>query len=151
MKSFFYAITMCLFLASCASQGKEASTSLEYQEVITIPGLAAEDLYEKSHRWIAETFKSAKAVIEYANKEEGQIIGNGVVDVSYSLYPYPTAFTLNLEAKDGKIRATFNNMRFTGKNEWMPWRQSYMKKFSAEAARLIDGLESYLTKPSDNW
>ena len=151
MRSVLFAVIIGAFFTSCASQAPASSTSLEYQEIIEKPGAPAGDLYEKSHRWIAETFKSSKAVIEYANKDEGQIIGNGVVDVTYSLYPYPTAFTLNLETKDGKVRATFKNMHFTGPSERYPFREGYMKKFSIEAARLVDSLESYLTKPSDNW
>ena len=74
-------------------------------------------IYERSKIFIAENFKSAKAVIEYDNKEQGTLIGNGNV-----MYPCGNFFTcgalknvritfqMRIDVKDEKIRITFNNI-----------------------------------------
>ena len=86
-------------------------------QVYEAPGFTKDQLFAASRIWIAENFKSAKAVIEYENKDEGTIIGNGNM-----LYPcggafscmiksdWRVPFTMKVETKDGKIRLTFTKI-----------------------------------------
>lgn len=93
-------------------------------QVYEAPGFTKDQLYTTARMWIAQNFKSAKAVIEYENKDEGTIIGNGNI-------PFPckgfdclgfgdtrVPFTMKVETKDGKIRITFTNIN-------MAWPASY--------------------------
>ena len=63
-------------------------------------------IFDLSMRWLALTFKSSKAVIEYANEERGIIIGNGIIA--------GTDLTIMLEVRNGGARLTFSN--FIGAN-----------------------------------
>lgn len=66
--------------------------------------------------WIAETFKSAKAVIEYENKNDGTIIGNGVIDYPceglecFGTSRWRVPFTMRVDTKDDRFRLTFTNV-----------------------------------------
>lgn len=80
-------------------------------------------IYTAGRKWIAENFRSAKAVIEYESQADGTIIGKGFI-------PYPCAsawecvgkpdwkvpFTLRFEAKDERFRLTFTDLRI----QWPP-------------------------------
>lgn len=87
-------------------------------QVFDAPGHDKAAIYTAGRQWIAENFKSAKAVIEYESKDDGTIIGNGNIN-----YPCASAwecvgkpdwtvpFTMRLEAKDERFRLTFSNIR----------------------------------------
>lgn len=86
-------------------------------QVYEAPGFTKDQLFTASRMWIAQNFKSADAVIEYENKDEGTIIGNGNM-----AYPcggafacmvkadWRVPFTMKVETKDGRIRLTFTNI-----------------------------------------
>lgn len=87
-------------------------------QVYDAPGHDKAAIYTAGRQWIAENFKSAKAVIEYESQADGTIIGNGNIN-----YPCASAweclgkpdwtvpFTMRLEAKDERFRLTFSNIR----------------------------------------
>ncbi len=103
-------------------------------QVYEAPGFTKDQLFTASRMWIAQNFKSAKAVIEYESKDEGTIIGNGN-------FAYPCGkgftcmlkadwrvpFTMKVESKDGKIRLTFTNIH-------LAWPASYSGGISTAAA-----------------
>lgn len=109
-------IAVCLFfLAGCASMSRIEGPVM-IQKTIEIPGMKKDEIFEKSKMWVAKTFHSAKAVLEYENKETGVIIGNGIIK-----YPvdgmevmvksrWKIGFTMKEDIKDGKIRLTFDNL-----------------------------------------
>lgn len=107
-----------------------------FSQVYEAPGLTKDQLFAASKMWIAQNFESADAVIEYEDKDEGTILGNGNMQ-----YPcgrgfscmvkadWRTRFTMKVETKDGKIRLTFSNIRLT-------WPASYSSGISTPAANL---------------
>ncbi|MBN1404781.1 MAG: DUF4468 domain-containing protein [Opitutales bacterium] len=50
---------------------------IEY--VIELDGMTRNEIFDGVELWIAENFTSSKAVIDLKNKEQGVIIGNGVL------------------------------------------------------------------------
>ena len=87
-----------------------------HQSIIELPGEPQNYIYEKSRQWIAETFRSSKAVIEYENKEEGVIIGNGSMPRPISeVYIIPRGdivlYSMREDIKDNKARITFDKIR----------------------------------------
>lgn len=93
-------------------------------QVYEAPDATRDQLFTASRMWIAQNFKSAKAVIEYESKEEGTIIGNGSIAfpcrgfecMAFSDTRVP--FTMKVETKDGRLRITFTNIN-------MAWPASY--------------------------
>ena len=90
------------------------------KQVIDAPGYSKEQIFDGAKIWISENFRSAKAVLEYENKEAGTIIGNGDI-------PFPcqglqcmgtggwrVGFTMRADIKDQKFRLTFTNLRIFG-------------------------------------
>lgn len=88
-----------------------------FEQVFETPGHTRDQIFTSSKIWVAENFKSAKAVFEYESKEEGTLIGNGLI-------PFPckgafdclgkghwkVRFTMRVDMKDDRFRLTFSNI-----------------------------------------
>jgi len=111
-----------LSLVGCAGLQPVADVDRTFQRVVQAPGYSEEQIFNGTKIWIAENFNSAKAVLEYENKNGGTIIGNGII-------PYPcrgidclaksnwkVPFTMRVDIKDQKFRLTFSNLHLS----WPP-------------------------------
>lgn len=47
--------------------------------VVNVPGVKKDALYSSSKIWVAKVFTDSNSVIQYADKEEGSIVGKGNV------------------------------------------------------------------------
>ena len=86
----------------------------EVSQIVEIPNFEQKKIFDASKIWMAETFKSANAVIQYEDVSTGTIVGKGNMD-----YPCEgflkcaahsnqlIAFTLKIDTKDNKARVTF--------------------------------------------
>ena len=120
-----------LFLSSCAGLQQVTNEDRTFERVFEAPGYSKEQIFNGTKIWIAENFKSSKAVLEYENKETGTIIGNGII-------PYPckglecigkaewkVPFTMRVDIKDEKFRLTFSNLHLS-------WPPSYNRTYGAQ-------------------
>lgn len=79
-------------------------------------GVSKNDIYDRSFRWIAQNFKSAKEVIDYQDKASGSIIAKGIIsDVKYLNNFHLNSigdlhFTLTIDCRDGKARYVYTNV-----------------------------------------
>lgn len=122
-------IAATLALTGCASapQGfivaSDAAIAPEPDRTIThigqAVGVTKDELFASSRQWIAETFRSSKAVIDLEDKTEGVIVGNAAI-------PYPKAgcaglycaviadwqvrFKVRIDVKDDRFRVTFSDL-----------------------------------------
>jgi hypothetical protein len=102
-----------LFGCAGMEQAKDADKPIEL--IFDAPGKTKDQLFSATKSWIAETFVSAKAVIDDADKDAGRIIAKGRVvspckqGMGCLLTKY-IAFTLRIDMKDGKARMTFSNL-----------------------------------------
>lgn len=107
-----------LALTGCAADLEAAKTPLgSIVSVVDVPGVKQDVLYSNSKIWIAKTFTDANSVIQYADKEQGSIVGKGNV-----AYPCTDAmdcmanadlkykFTMKIDTKDNKARITFDDV-----------------------------------------
>lgn len=83
---------------------------LKVQGVIEVSGKTTDELYVGSREWMAKTFQSSKAVIEYEDKEAGIVVGKGYAKIFKNIVKIDTWFTFTVEVKDGKVRTTFDNL-----------------------------------------
>ncbi|MHC3124764.1 DUF4468 domain-containing protein [Acinetobacter sp. GN11] len=100
-----------------ASVYAEQKTINEVVEVVELPNMNKDQIFNSSKIWIAKNFKSSNAVVQYEDLATGTIIGKGNM-------PSPCKgtwdcmakkdslllFTLKVDTKDNKSRLTFSDM-----------------------------------------
>ena len=103
---------------------REAANSSSYEEgtikkIFDAPSYSKEQIFNGAKIWISENFRSAKAVLEYENKETGTIIGNGITSYPCQGWSclgtsdWKVSFTMRVDIKDQKFRLTFTNLRLS--------------------------------------
>lgn len=154
----------------CAGMERVREQDKSFSQVFETPGHSKDIQYEKVKIWIAQNFKSAKQVLEYDNKIEGTIIGNGITK-----YPcegiecigrgdYTVPFTMRVDMKDDKFRLSFSNLRiswpaktdtlgFHPANDFEMWQQGDYDKIKPVLLTFGDEIKASLTKEvmSDKW
>jgi len=103
-------ISLLLFsviFISCATT--KPITNATFERVIIAEGKSSDILYEETLQWMAQTFVSSKAVLEYQNKEHGEIIGNGASYVPYMWLSARTGFLIKIQVKDNKVRVQISH------------------------------------------
>lgn len=92
----------------------------EVSEVIEIPNKTKDQIFESSKIWLAQSFKSANNVIQYADKETGSIVGKGNIQYPCDGFLDCSAFgndkinfTLKIDTKDNKARVTLSDITRT--------------------------------------
>ncbi|MDZ8118492.1 DUF4468 domain-containing protein [Pontiella agarivorans] len=93
----------------------------DLQYVVTLTDHSSEDIYTGLKLWVAENLKSAKAVIDYEDKEKGIIICNGIVPniilkSGLSSIALQAEFKMKIEVKEGKARFTFSDYGIVGRH-----------------------------------
>jgi hypothetical protein len=117
MKKLIVLLGALLVCSGCAGMERVKEEDKSFSQVYEVPGKTKDVIYEKTKIWIAQNFKSAKSVLEYENKVDGTIIGNGIVQypceglacVGQSDWMMP--FTMKVDVKEDKFRLTFSNLR----------------------------------------
>ena len=112
-----FGCTVCvLLLSACASMAPVADADRELVVVHDVPGVTKDRIFESSKIWIAENFRSAKKVIEYENKKDGVLIGNGAIKFPCSgieciaKNDWQARFTMRMDMKDNKVKLSFTNI-----------------------------------------
>lgn len=95
-----------------------AQTSEYDLKLIDSTSATKQELYIIAKSWIANSFKSAKDVIQLDDKESGRIILKGIFNLPVkgvwtTLYDY-IHFTATIDIKEGKYRILFTDMSHHG-------------------------------------
>lgn len=154
-----------LLLAGCAVQPiAEADKTIE--RVMEAPTYSKEQIFNSTKIWIAENFKSAKSVIEYENKEDGTVIGNGVIDFPCSGMScigqehWTVPFTMRVDMKNERLKLTFINVQikypasaYVSAYEGAVFNKLDLDKIKPELLKLGDKLLSSMdkNKKASNW
>ena len=121
-----------MFITGCAGLQPVREANTTFGEVYKV-GASKEQIFNVTKIWIAETFRSAKAVIEYEDKVEGTIIGNGMIPypctglACMSKASWKVPFTMRVDIKDQKFKLTFSNIRLS-------WGASYNSVVGVQSA-----------------
>ena len=119
MKRISLFLLLLSILISCAGMEKALESELTIQKVFEAPGFSKDHIYNQTKIWIAQNFRSSKAVIEHDDKESGLLIGNGIIQ-----YPckkgldclvkadWKVRFTIRVDVKNERFRLTFKNLSF---------------------------------------
>src|SRR5690554_4125322 len=79
MKKILLIALTAVFIISCETiSGHQTETLETYESIFESEG-KKDELYLKSNKWMVETFKSSKSVIQFSDKESGMLIGKYIV------------------------------------------------------------------------
>lgn len=89
----------------------------EVSEVVEIPDMTQKAIYDGTKIWMAKSFKSSNAVIQYEDASTGSIIGKGNMKYpckgTWNCLAHAESlilFTVKVDTKDNKARVTFNDL-----------------------------------------
>lgn len=149
MKKILMVLFIGIILAGCSSMRKVDTADLQIQRVVVVPTLTKNELFDKSRMWYATAFKSANHVIQYENKENGTIMGNGVLNnPTRSFGQPPLEFSLSTEVKDNKARITAIGQGYIDGRIWSNYKP-IIEDMLLEYEQYIKG--PALIPKSDNW
>ncbi|MCX6141996.1 MAG: DUF4468 domain-containing protein [Ignavibacteriales bacterium] len=142
-----------LFLAGCAGSREATKEEMNHEFILSLPGVQKQQAYEMTLKWLANTFRSAKAVVEYQNKENGSIIGNGMsrmkVEAAISI-EVEIAFTMNIDIRDEKVRIRFVNLEYipAGATARQPFRDivAYHHPAHHKFSEIVESLSQFIQK-----
>ena len=138
-------------MTGCVSSQPATKEEMTHEFIISVPGVQKGEAFEKTLKWIANHFRSAKAVIEYKDKESGSIIGNGIRPSGETSFlsaraAIELAFTMNVDVRDEKARIRFVNIEVFG-TEYSPFPPPNTSDAQREAQRfeaLVGNLAEFI-------
>ncbi len=144
----------------------------EYREVVKVPDLSAEQIYERALQWVKAEYKNPAQKIQRKDPEHHQLVLRHKVRVpSARKSGAPWIFIhykLRLEVKDGKYRYRLFDLhlqngnrkypieRWTDKGELPPKEaQKYLAFLDKELRALAERMKQYIAqppeRPTDDW
>ena len=160
---------MLILLFGCA--GMQSVSEGPIEKIVSVRGFSKNQIFDRTKIYIAENFRSTKAVLEYENKETGTIIGNGKIKYpatgfgATALKDWTVNFTMRVDIKDGRFRCTFSNLRLLSPESYdrisgvKPRGEREIKteaeydEIKAELLKIPDKIKAYVigSKQTDNW
>lgn len=92
-------------------------SSFEFSQIDSIQGSKGE-LFVRAMAWMANTFNSAKSVIQMQDKEAGKIVGKAVIPWEYRFMgdgcKCSIHYIITIDCKDNKVRIVLSNFYHEG-------------------------------------
>lgn len=136
--------------------GLSPAPEQEISRIVVVENVTKEVIFEKTKIWIAENFNSSKAVLEYTNKEDGVIIGNGklimdgnTMDLLAGIV-YRCYFTMRVDIKDSRFKISFLNLKVTsssntyGESDGYPPTNNHMNKVKPKLLGYGDSIKALI-------
>lgn len=106
-------LALLVLLAGCQTMEAIPDSENTYAQVYEFPGMHKSDIYTIANDWMVSTFRSAEAVIEYADKDEGIVTGKCIASVPVGgILPASIRFKLTINVKEEKVRVKMDSMKF---------------------------------------
>lgn len=128
-------------------------------EVVVETNASQSEIYDRAVVWVAETFSSAKEVLQFNDKQIGKIIGNGTVSLKvgsgFTAVDVPCSFKMKIDIKDKKYRVTFSDVTLTFNTGPLPIEETNRDR-NEPAVRALFGnmtasLKSAIENPAQSW
>lgn len=134
-----------------------------FSEVIQADSMKATTLYGNAKLWFANTFKSAKDVIQVDDKEAGRVVGKAWQDIYIKVLGMPSQtklwFSISVQVKDGRYKIEMYDLKYEqypSQHDRNPQPQAVESWFTVESyyknngkARSIN--ESYKEETEKAW
>jgi hypothetical protein len=126
-------VALCVLSAAAVAGETFDAPDQAFEKVFEVPGHSRDEIFTSSKIWVAENFRSSKAVLEYESKDDGVLIGNGIIDFPckgafdcLAKADWKVRFTMRIDMKDDKFRLTFSNVH-------LAWPAAYRSGISSPA------------------
>lgn len=96
-----------------AQQDDDTANPFYYSEVVQVEGVSKSELYQRALEWISRSFKGPKDVIQIQDKDAGNILCKGVMDIPLPAEDY-VYFTFQIIVKDGRYKYILRDMYHEG-------------------------------------
>ena len=84
-----------------------------FSEVVKCDSVKKDELFIRAKTFFANTFVSSKEVIQFEDKESGQIIGKGLSSIESGLLLLKMHFTIKVTCKENRYKYEIYNFSFT--------------------------------------
>lgn len=116
MKPILFVLATLLFAGLRSSAQTPLPDTLHYQQVVAVPGVSADELYDRVREWVALTFEDVHQVVQLEDAARHVVIGSG-----YSSFQVqrpngkPGAsdylwFRFRVETREGRYRIEVSNL-----------------------------------------
>lgn len=166
-----FLVCVLAVLTGCAGLEEAPESEKTFERIVEVPGATKDRIFESTKIWIAQNFRSAKAVLEYENKAEGRIIGNGAINYPCSGMEclakgdWKVMFTMQVDIKEQKFKQTFSNLvlsippKYDGiygvkaGSEIAVWQKGDLNSIRPALLKFGDQLAASIqnTKARENW
>jgi hypothetical protein len=108
-----FATLVVLILVGCVSTERLAPEEARFETTIEAVGAPKDKIYDAGKLWIAETFRSPRAVIDLDDKTAGILIGNGRIRYPCSgiecvtKFNVQMSFKMRMDVRDDRFRLQF--------------------------------------------
>lgn len=119
MKKIIYLFILTMFSTNSFSQEKLLDIlplengNVVYTEVVKVDSINKKELYNRAKKWFVLNYKSANAVIQLEDKEDGMIIGKGNFRIKYYSRNPTIEHTLQIETRDGRYKYTVSRFIYS--------------------------------------
>lgn len=155
------AMLMIVVTAGCVTQPVKP---VEVTDVVEISGQDKAAIFNKSRQWFSQYFVSGKSVVDYENKDEGTIIGNGFATIGsdpLGIIKYGINYNMRIDAKDGRMRVITNITKHSNMDHKETYDVGYISEERNELAKnhvqkIVLDIKDYLLdkkfdKANANW
>lgn len=142
-----FLLAFAFVLAGCATT---LPPGTEYQEVRQVEGVKADEVYERSLNWMAETFVSANDAIQVRDDENNRLVANASMMIPGS--GVTADMSIIVEARDGRFRLTARNFGARLGSMQSNMTKGFYQDLKPELKRRASDLQSYIlgeTKDTD--
>ena len=131
-----------LLIGGCTSTKLPSDT--EYQTVRDVEGASADQIYERSLSWMAETFVSANEAVQVRDDENNRLVTNASIRIPG--YAGFSEMSIIVEARDERFRFTARNFRARTRAMSMrvPMNTDLYEDLKPELKSQADDLQSYI-------
>jgi len=142
-------LSTLVMLTGCHASHTEKPDDMTVQRVIEVPNVDKGTLFDTSRMWYASSFNQENSVIQYENRENGIIMGNGLlVDYTF-LDEHRIKFYLSTEVKDNKVRITAVGANgFIQGTDDEKVQDRLRDHFKAQMNDMILGFAEYISEPA---
>lgn len=157
----FSSFVFCSVYAQVIIQD-DASGKYQAEGIIVLDSLKKDVIFTKAKEWITLNYKSAKDVIQLADKESSKIIIKGSFPTNVFMKSGWILHTLILDFKDGKMRYSYSDFVYDSsgsgpvefESKSLGFKKKLIKETDSDVESSIQNLKEYIDKNSkkkDDW
>ena len=134
----------------------EETGRYEFQEVVTVEGVGADELLRRARAWAESDYRSiAKGVRQSGYKDKGRVTVRGNTSTKWMLDTVQIHHSLTIEAREGRYRYTMTDFdleapSFTAdlenREDVWPRRRGLLKRTAADVEEILASLKESMER-----